>query len=397
MQQSIHIVILLSGKREQLPWLSYIYVGREFEKLGCKVTWLEVPDKIPADKMEWLQRDTSIDAILSHNFFFHRKSEVPPSGKQHAILIEWVDTIYNKIKEFSAVDPEKTMILLADGSQVDFALEVRKRDDFRNVFFLSPSAFSENPVLNADPANKKYDVLFFGRLGFEKHDFSEFSFIQRSLVGHYERKAFLPGRQQMHEIVGPFFEKLRKFGLYKHSLISNDFAQYCWKLAHKVRTNRRLFILDELLALGGTKQLVITDFHDRVPAGKAKAEIEVLPFQTWPGIQDFMRDSKIVVNIMPFHIRALHERLMTAMVLGCVVFADRTPLLEELFTDGKDIVFFDYRKGDLGEKIRHYLAHPEKLKTIAENAARKMHEGQMPVHRAKSILQFLEKVRNKQT
>lgn len=384
-----HIVILLSGKREQLPWLSYIYVGKELERLGCRITYLEVPDGIPADKMEWLQRDPSIDAVLSHNFYFQRKAAVPPSGKRHAMVIEWVDTIYNKISEFLAVDPKKTMLLLADGSQVDFALKVKEHEGFKYVFFLSPSAFCAVPEVNTGVEKKKYDILFFGRLGFEKHDFSSFSFLQRRLAGYFERKAFQPGKLQMHEIVSPVFSRLQKAGLYKHSLFSKDFAGYCWALAHKVRTDRRLFILKELFPLKGTRQLVITDHHDRLPSGSIQADIEVLPFQTWPGIQDFMRDSKIVVSIMPFHLYAVHERLLTAMTLGCVVFSDRTPLLEELFRDGEDIVFFDYRKGDLGEKIHHYLAHPEKLRKIAENAARKMMEGHQPSHRAKAILRLL--------
>ncbi|HEY6160403.1 MAG TPA: glycosyltransferase [Bacteroidia bacterium] len=391
-----HLAVILMGKENNIPYFSYLLIGREFEKLGCKVTYIVAPEKVSDEDITRIQEDRSIDAILSHNFFLQRTSRRIFEKRLDCIFIDWLDTVYNKPDFYYTVTPFKMLVITADRQLMQYTEQVVrvKKPEFLKLIALSPYAFVDSPGAGQAIPDRKYDVLFFGRLGFEKDNFSEFNGLEKRFVNHFKKRAFLPGRRQMHEIVWSVFRWFRLLGLYKKSYVSRDFAYYCWKLSHTVRTQRRLFIMDEIFSVQGKRKLIISDQVERISRlDKLDKDCEVLSFQPWFGILDSLKNSKVVVNILPFHIHSVHERILTSMSLGCVVFSDRNPMLEELFVDGKEIIYFDYRKGELKSKLEYYLGRPELLQEIASNALFKVNKVGTAAVRAKVILEELEKIK----
>ena len=51
-------------------------------------------------------------------------------------------------------------------------------------------------------------------------------------------------------------------------------------------------------------------------------------------------DSKISLNIMNWHKDSITERVLDAMLSGCIVLTDTTPALEEAFIQNSEILFF---------------------------------------------------------
>jgi hypothetical protein len=390
-----HIGIILIGKKDGILPYCYKQMGEEFEKLGCKVTYFEAEDQLSDLDIERICNDPSLDALLDHNLFLHKTSKNFFRKSPDLFLIEWMDIIYNKLELYYSVPPVKTLFLLAERGLFSYTQEVVSKNNSEKamIFHLPVAAFTREPFSAGDIEKRRYDVLYFGRLGFDKDNFDEFNRLERKLVPYFQRRTFIPGKKQMHEFVQPVMKWFRFLGLYKRGLIDPVFANYVWKLSHTIRTRRRLFTLDELFSLAGTRQLIITDDNNKVIPSDTRARIDSLSFQPWEKILHCISDSKVIVNNLPFHTYGMHERILCAMAQGCVVFSDRNELLEEKFKDGTDIVYFDYKKGDLRDKLDFYLSRPEELRNIAVNAHEKVMKTELPYNRAVSIIAFLDKAR----
>ena len=80
-------------------------------------------------------------------------------------------------------------------------------------------------------------------------------------------------------------------------------------------------------------------------------------------------NAKIALNLSTYLKDGSHERVYIAMLNKALCVTERSRYLEEKFTDGKDIIFFDYERLDLlCDKIKHLLSHPREADEIIQNA-----------------------------
>ena len=85
-------------------------------------------------------------------------------------------------------------------------------------------------------------------------------------------------------------------------------------------------------------------------------------------------------------------RILETLACGGFLLSNRLPAVEALFEDGRDLVFYDGLR-DLQEKARHYLEHPGERRKIAERGMRKVLEAHTWTHRARRIVEVLERDR----
>lgn len=86
-------------------------------------------------------------------------------------------------------------------------------------------------------------------------------------------------------------------------------------------------------------------------------------------VANVMKRARIVLNIVPTYHEGIHERLATAMLHGAVCLTDPSQYLEKHFTDGKDILFYEWDnlEGSLA-KVKNYLNDNGKLQEMADKA-----------------------------
>lgn len=85
-----------------------------------------------------------------------------------------------------------------------------------------------------------------------------------------------------------------------------------------------------------------------------------------------MQDAKVVLNVLPWFKAGTHDRINNAMLAHAVCVTDRNGYLEERFTDGEDLLFFDLEDlGSAAEKIKAILQDPQHAGKIAENGYQK--------------------------
>lgn len=67
---------------------------------------------------------------------------------------------------------------------------------------------------------------------------------------------------------------------------------------------------------------------------------------------------RFVVNSSPMN--AIHDRVTQALFNNAVCITDPNPTLARFFTDDRDMVFVDYRRADLAERITRLIENPER-------------------------------------
>lgn len=80
-------------------------------------------------------------------------------------------------------------------------------------------------------------------------------------------------------------------------------------------------------------------------------------------------DSKVVLNVSPFFIEGIHDRVSNAMLNGAVSLSDRSGFLTENFNDREEILYYSWNRLDASIKsIKKYLSDDDKLQNIADRA-----------------------------
>lgn len=107
-----------------------------------------------------------------------------------------------------------------------------------------------------------------------------------------------------------------------------------------------------------------------------------------------MGDAKITMNFQPWHKYGCSERPYNSMLNGSVCFIDRSPLLEETYKDGKDILYFDMdQPKDAVTHIKKLLEEPDlgTLENIASLGYEKSKNSETWGSRAQTILDIVKK------
>lgn len=109
-----------------------------------------------------------------------------------------------------------------------------------------------------------------------------------------------------------------------------------------------------------------------------------------PG-RELIKHTKILINDLPVFHTGSHERVFSAMLRGALCVSNYTDYFGEHFTDGENIVFFDYKDlNGLAQKVKYYLAHEEKRLQITKAAFEKARGEHTWLNRAAALLDIFE-------
>ncbi|MCL2252819.1 MAG: glycosyltransferase [Lachnospiraceae bacterium] len=158
------------------------------------------------------------------------------------------------------------------------------------------------------------------------------------------------------------------------SPITEEFVEMVKNLYQEVQARvRRLFKINIIRALAANNIRVVI-------YGEEWEEVE----EEFPGILDIrarvtkrecidlVANSKIVMNFMTWLKDGSHERTYYAMMNKAVCVTDKSKFMEERYTHGEDIIFFDYHYPQgLADDIKHLLHNDSIAERIAENGYQK--------------------------
>lgn len=79
-------------------------------------------------------------------------------------------------------------------------------------------------------------------------------------------------------------------------------------------------------------------------------------------------DARISLNVMPWFKDGAHDRVFNAMANGSLCLTDHSIYLDEILTDGENVVFYDLKNlDDLPELTKELLADEARMERIAKN------------------------------
>ncbi len=111
------------------------------------------------------------------------------------------------------------------------------------------------------------------------------------------------------------------------------------------------------------------------------------------GCLKMLEKSKISVNVMPWFKDGAHDRIFNSQLNGAVCISDSSIYLREIFTDGKDILFYGQNNTEgVPGMVRELLADEDRMQRIAEAGYRTAANGHTWETYAKLLLAFVDKV-----
>lgn len=111
------------------------------------------------------------------------------------------------------------------------------------------------------------------------------------------------------------------------------------------------------------------------------------------GCLNMLEQSKISINVMPWFKDGAHDRIFNSQLNGAVCISDSSIYLKEIFSDGKDILFFEQNKTEeIPDMVKNLLADEDNMQQIAEEGYQTAANGHTWENYAKSLLAFAEQV-----
>lgn len=102
--------------------------------------------------------------------------------------------------------------------------------------------------------------------------------------------------------------------------------------------------------------------------------------------QSLMRQSKIVLNVLPCVVDAPHDRIFYSTMAGAVSLTDRNRWVEGHYAEGREIAIFDLPPRDLGDAVAEFLADRASLERIAAAGRAKTAAAHTWLNRVDAIL-----------
>lgn len=101
-------------------------------------------------------------------------------------------------------------------------------------------------------------------------------------------------------------------------------------------------------------------------------------------------EAKLSLNVMPWFKDGAHDRVFNAMANGSICITDHSRYLDEILTDGENVLFYDLKEMELlPEKVSSLLQNPEKMDSVAQNGYRLAMENHTWLKRAETLYQML--------
>ena len=145
------------------------------------------------------------------------------------------------------------------------------------------------------------------------------------------------------------------------------------------------------LAENGIKVHVIGKDWEKLDCS-AMENIEITPFSDSETCMKAMRNSKIVINVMPWFKDGAHDRVFNAVLNGAVSVSDESAYQMEALGEGEGVIYYSLNEIEsLPEKIRKLLDDDEKLQKIAERGYGKAVEWHTWKMRARQVIRIVEK------
>lgn len=121
-----------------------------------------------------------------------------------------------------------------------------------------------------------------------------------------------------------------------------------------------------------------------------QSNVTIHPAVTYEEAMQIMKQSKIVLNSMPFFRDGSHERIFTGLACGCLPLTSESKFLREEFKDGEELLFYRAgRKNEVGKYLKEWLGDEKKRRIAVEKGREKVMQRHTWDNRATTLIEKL--------
>ncbi len=288
------------------------------------------------------------------------------------------------LKDHITSGPKDYYLLLHDRNYINFAKKHYK--NIKDCFFFSPAGIQGAPLLS--DIQKKYDVSFIGTYYNYRTIIAGIKTLDKK-IRYIANRFLIELRRDVNAPAEKALEKVLEH--YQMQLTDDEFLEMLFDLRYVffgVMYYYREKVIRTLLD-GGIEIHVYGNSWNTSPF--AKCEKLIINAQlSGDEVLEVMAHSRISLNIMAWHKDGFTERIANSMLNGSVVVSDTSTQLNELFTNGEDLILFDLNALEaLTYTIRNLLTSKDDLSRIGLNGYETAFQNHLWDNRAKQLLDIL--------
>lgn len=163
----------------------------------------------------------------------------------------------------------------------------------------------------------------------------------------------------------------------------------CFKCLNFIDLYLRAYMREQVLKAlldAGVKVHVYGHGYENLKVKRKECLVEHGPADSKTCL-DAMTQAKISLNVMPWFREGAHDRIFNAMANGSVSLTDSSTYLDEVFTDGDTVLFYDLlHLEEMADRVKKLLEQPRKLYDISARAYRECSEKHLWKQRGEWIL-----------
>ncbi len=379
------IIVVFAGSSYNATRQFAFDLGKAFEKLGYRIKYIDL--LIPADhvKLKQLISEEDVLFILGMN------------GHGIEILDEYIYTnkldnlffcylvdhpMYHSRRINLNKDSQNLIVSCVDQTHLDFLNQYYK-GKYSKVFIPHGSSISSPEKFKAKSIKERsIDILFAG-------SYTDIDECRKKWLDDPDYKIIL--------------DEIMETSLYQHTVPTITIAQEAFQrrgiefsysdnkrlrnllvyVDYYIRGRRRIEVLQSLM------KLPLRLYNEAWRLVFKGDMIKIHPSIDYLRFQEKMKNSKIVLNVLPNLINGGHDRVFTSMLAGAVSLSDRNIFLESHFKHEESILLYSMNERNLSDKVEGYLRDEERLESIAmkgKDIASKEHTW---IARAKQIIKAI--------
>lgn len=248
-------------------------------------------------------------------------------------------------------------------------------DDFQNAFFW-PHAMEKELAVAAESKARPYDVVFLGSC----YDYE-------SLRASWQQRNPEALNKVLDDAIDIVFSNERAslaqalvqaWNASGHDPKGVDFMTLYYYLDNYTRGKDRIELIRSI------KDAHVHIFGELSPDNAvgilgwqpylaSRSNVTIHPSLPFAEGLNIMKQSKIVLNSMPFFRDGTHERVFAALACGCLSISSESIYLREQFRDGEGVVFYRAQhRADVNAFINEMLKHEPKRIEAAERGREKV-------------------------
>jgi spore maturation protein CgeB len=358
-------------------------MAESFKALGFPVEIIDLAKEKKYENIQNLLESPSVNFVLGMNGhpIQHISSHIYGDKETAPFIAFLVDHPMYHLHRFNFDLSSKNLIVSCfDNTHIHY-LNRYFKGSFTRIFI--PHGSSVDNSLAIQPIkNRSIDILFAGSYIDTKATRSTWLVNKKygRLLDEIMERTLYQTQQPLIDIAQQVF---RAKGVPFDYTTNKTLQSLLIKVDYYIRGRRREEVLRSL------NNLSMQIYNNKWSFLSSKSsKVRVYPSIDYLDFKKKMTEAKIVLNISPTISYGSHDRIFTSMLAGAVCLTEINPYLSKIFTDKKDILFYNLKNLTFQERVQALLNHNQlqDIATQGRNIALSSHTW---LERARQIIRIV--------